>query len=117
MFKRSRTAIAAILLMLVNVAFAPGFAFARQTQKINLDLPSSATMDEERIRLVGSASSRLPLSFTSRPISVCRVSGKQLLLVAAGSCSVTASQKGNAKFSKATVTKIIDISRVTQERQ
>ena len=48
------------------------------------------------------ASSGLPVSFASTTPAVCTVSGSTLNIVAAGVCSITASQAGNASYLPAT---------------
>jgi uncharacterized protein (TIGR03437 family) len=48
------------------------------------------------------ASSGLPVSFSSSAAAVCTVSGNTVTIVGAGTCSITASQAGNANFSAAT---------------
>jgi hypothetical protein len=48
------------------------------------------------------ASSGLPVTFSSGTNSICTVSGNLVTLVAAGTCSITASQAGNANYSAAT---------------
>ncbi len=48
------------------------------------------------------ASSGLPVSFASTTSAVCTVSGNTVTIVAAGTCSITASQGGNAKYAAAT---------------
>jgi hypothetical protein len=47
------------------------------------------------------ASSGLPVSFTSGTPSVCAVSGNTVTIVAMGACSITASQSGNASYAAA----------------
>lgn len=44
------------------------------------------------------SSSRLPLTFSSNPLSVCTVSGQTVTLVAAGTCTITAAQPGDANY-------------------
>jgi DNA-binding beta-propeller fold protein YncE len=52
--------------------------------------------------LIASASSGLPVSFSSLTPAVCVVSGSMAALLTAGSCSIEAMQPGNANFSSAT---------------
>ena len=54
------------------------------------------------ITLVATASSGLPVSFTSMTPGVCTVSGNTATLTAAGLCSIAADQPGNASFMVAT---------------
>jgi hypothetical protein len=48
------------------------------------------------------ASSGLPVSFTSTTIPVCKVSGSTVTILAAGTCSIAASQAGNSDYAAAT---------------
>jgi uncharacterized protein (TIGR03437 family) len=48
------------------------------------------------------ASSLLPVSFTSQTTSVCTVSGSTVTLVAVGTCTIQATQPGNATYAAAT---------------
>ncbi len=54
------------------------------------------------LALVASASSGLTVSFASTTSSVCTVSGATATFVAAGTCSVQATQAGNATYAAAT---------------
>jgi sugar lactone lactonase YvrE len=48
------------------------------------------------------ASSGLPVSFSSQTVSVCTVSGSQVTLVALGTCTIQATQAGNNTYAAAT---------------
>ncbi len=54
------------------------------------------------LTLSATASSGLTVSFTSTTTSVCTVSGTTTTFIAAGTCSITASQAGNATYAAAT---------------
>ncbi len=47
------------------------------------------------------ASSGLPVTLTSSTLSICTVSGANVSLIAAGTCTITASQNGNASYAAA----------------
>lgn len=51
--------------------------------------------------LEASASSGLAVVFSAEPASVCTVAGRMLTTIALGSCTVSASQPGNAEFAAA----------------
>jgi fibronectin type III domain protein len=53
------------------------------------------------VRLSASASSGLPVSFAADTPAVCSVSGSQVTTIKAGSCTITASQGGNARYAPA----------------
>jgi mono/diheme cytochrome c family protein len=50
---------------------------------------------------VASASSALPVSYSSLTTSVCTISGTTVTMVAAGNCTIAANQAGNGNFSAA----------------
>jgi ABC-type Fe3+-hydroxamate transport system substrate-binding protein len=52
--------------------------------------------------LTATSTSGLPVTFSATTPTVCTVSGSALTLLAAGTCSVTASQVGNANTAAAT---------------
>ena len=53
------------------------------------------------LTLTATASSGLPISYTASPAGVCTVSGNSLSIIGAGTCTVAASQPGNALVSSA----------------
>jgi hypothetical protein len=67
------------------------------------------------VSLGATASSGLAVVYTSNSPSVCSVSGMQAILVAAGTCSITASQPGNSVYAAATP--VTQNFNVTQEAQ
>ena len=60
--------------------------------------PPPGTVAGSPVILVASATSRLPVSLHSDTRQVCTVSGRTLTALAAGMCTITASQGGNALF-------------------
>ena len=54
------------------------------------------------LTLAATANSGLPVSYTSTTPAVCTVSGSTATFLAAGTCSITASQAGNATYAAAT---------------
>jgi hypothetical protein len=60
------------------------------------------------------ASSGLPVSFTLATPAACSLSGSKVTILAAGSCSITASQPGNATYSAASVTQSFTVGLVPQ---
>jgi uncharacterized repeat protein (TIGR01451 family) len=54
------------------------------------------------VSITATASSGLPVNFTSNTLGICSVSGSTVTLVAPGSCSITARQPGNANYAAAT---------------
>jgi hypothetical protein len=54
------------------------------------------------VTLSGSASSGLPVSYASTTTSVCSVSGNTATMIAAGTCTIRATQAGNGQYAAAT---------------
>jgi hypothetical protein len=74
------------------------------SQTVNTTLP-----------LTASATSGLPVSFASSTPLVCTVSGTTATLVAAGTCSIVASQAGNANYAPAApVTQSFQVTKLAQ---
>ncbi len=94
-----------------NATYAPATTVTRSftvaaplpiAQAISFTAPGNQTLGTAPPALVASASSGLAVSFASNTASVCTVSGNTVTLVAVGTCSITASQAGNAGFAAAT---------------
>ena len=91
-----------------NIAAAPGVsrtftvsAAPLTAQTITFASPGNQTLGTVPPALVATASSGLPVTLTSTTTGICTVSGTSLALLAAGSCTVNASQAGNSAFSAA----------------
>ncbi|MDA8827956.1 thrombospondin type 3 repeat-containing protein [Luminiphilus sp.] len=69
----------------------------RGTQTITFDQPADLTLGNN-VDLTASASSGLAVSFTSSTGAVCTVAGNTVTSQSAGTCTITASQAGNANF-------------------
>ncbi|HET9079574.1 MAG TPA: hypothetical protein VFO01_03535 [Trebonia sp.] len=76
------------------------FPVARAAQTVTFTPPASATIDQP-VTLTATASSWLPVTYTSSTPDVCTVSGATLTPTAAGSCTIVASQPGNAQYAPA----------------
>ena len=70
-------------------------------QSITFGPLSSVTVGTAPFAIVATASSGLTVGFTSTTAGVCTVSGNIVTLVAAGLCSITASQPGNSTYAAA----------------
>lgn len=75
---------------------AGGSTSEGQLQVINFKYPGGATLLSGPVTLQATATSGLPVTFSSSTPSTCTVSGDQLTLVSAGECLVVASQSGGA---------------------
>jgi hypothetical protein len=71
-------------------------------QTITFAKPSNKKLGDPPFSLNATASSGLPVSFSSNSAGVCTVNGNTVTLVAIGTCSITATQNGNATFNPAT---------------
>jgi hypothetical protein len=68
------------------------------SQTLSFGPPSNVTLGIPPFTLSATATSGLAVSFASGTPAVCTVSGNTVTIVAAGSCSLTASQSGNANY-------------------
>ena len=85
-------------------------AATRQVQSVNIALSSQSinfpTLSDQAsgsspVTLSATASSGLAVTFNSQTPTTCKVTGAQLTLLAAGTCTVIASQAGNSSYAAA----------------
>lgn len=81
-------------------AVTQSFNVVKATQTISFGAPGQQTVGMQ-LSLAASASSGLAVSYASTTPAVCTVAGNLVTLLAAGSCSVVASQAGNAVYAPA----------------
>ena len=100
-----------------NATYAPAppvtltFQVNKNSQTINFTQPADHTFGDAPFNLTATSTSGLTVTFTSNSASVCTVSGVQVTIVAAGICSISADQAGNATFAPATtVTKTFNVN-------
>jgi sugar lactone lactonase YvrE len=74
----------------------------QQSQTITFGSLSNMALGSVPFTLSATASSGLPVSFASLTTSVCTVSGTTATLVAVGTCTIQATQAGNAAYAAAT---------------
>ena len=91
------TAAATAVTRSFSVSVAPLLA-----QTINFTSPGNQTLGSAPGPLVATATSGLTVVFASSTGTVCSVSGSTLALLAAGTCTVDASQAGNSTYGAAT---------------
>ncbi|MCU1326229.1 MAG: hypothetical protein JWN34_1599 [Bryobacterales bacterium] len=90
------------------------FSACQAPQSISFSPPTSVPYGAP-FTLSATASSGLPVDLVSNTPSVCLVGGSALTLVGLGSCSVTASQPGNASYLAATpVTQSVTVTQGPQ---
>jgi hypothetical protein len=74
---------------------------SKASQTITFGLLGNVTLGVAPFSISATASSGLAVSFTSTTTAVCTGSGSTVTVIAVGTCSITASQPGNASFSPA----------------
>ena len=77
------------------------FTVVAGTQTVSFVSPGNQTLGTAPAALMATASSGLPVTFSSNTSGVCTVTGNTLTLLAAGTCTVSAAQAGNANFAPA----------------
>jgi hypothetical protein len=89
-----------------NWAAAPpvnqSFTIGQETQSITFNGLSDQLVGAAPFAVNATASSSLTVSFNSQTPAVCGVSGNTVTLIAAGTCTVQATQAGNTNYSAAT---------------
>ncbi len=77
------------------------FTVSKASQTITFGSLASKPLGTTGVTVSASASSGLPVTFSSSTPTVCTVSGSSVTLVAVGTCTVVASQPGNAQYAAA----------------
>jgi 2',3'-cyclic-nucleotide 2'-phosphodiesterase (5'-nucleotidase family) len=86
------------------VTVTQSVSVGRMAQTINLPSLTPQTYGSGTITLAGSASSGLAVVYASQTPGVCSVSGSQITLLGAGTCTIVASQSGNGTYLPANAT-------------
>jgi large repetitive protein len=81
--------------------FLPSSGLIASTQTITFAVPSDQPFGTAPFALSATASSGLTVSFTSSTTGICTVAGATVTLVAAGTCTIQATQAGNAFYTAA----------------
>ena len=84
---------------------------ASQTITFN---PIPAQTAATTITLTASSSSGLPLTFASTTPTICTAEGDSAVLIAKGTCAITASQAGNTEYFPATAGQTFGVSHASQ---
>ena len=96
---------------LIFLTLLSGGTAAAATQTIAFDAIPGQILGISPFLVVAQASSGLPVSFASGSPTVCTNAGSLVMLLTAGTCSITASQAGNTNFNAATpVTRSFSVS-------
>jgi hypothetical protein len=78
------------------------FSVTPQSQTIAFAPLSNKAVNSPPFSVSATASSALPVAFASLTLSTCTASGATVTLVAQGTCTIRATQTGNALFAAAT---------------
>ena len=91
------------------------FNVTQANQTINFAAPANQVLSTPSFMLIATASSGLAVSFTSSTPGVCTVAGATVTLVATGTCTIQATQAGNATYAAATpVSRSFTVSKASQ---
>ncbi|MCU0494071.1 MAG: NHL repeat-containing protein, partial [Chloroflexaceae bacterium] len=88
--------------------------FDKSPQTITFDSLANKALGDAPFALNATASSGLPVTFTSTTPAVCTVSGSTVTLVAVGTCIISASQAGDPDFSAVSVSQSFTVARTPQ---
>ena len=91
------------------------FSVTQATQTITFGTLANRAYTPTAFNISATASSGLAVSFTSSTTAVCTVTGSSVKLVTVGTCTIQASQAGNANYSAATpVSRSFTVTQATQ---
>ena len=97
-----------------NYAAAPtveqNISVAAASQSLLFAQPSPQSLVHPQFRPAASASSGLPVSFSSQTPTVCTASGDVATMVAVGTCTLRATQSGNAMFAAVVVDRSFQVN-------
>ena len=77
------------------------FAVAKAAQTTTFGTLAGKTYGDAPFAVMATASSGLPVAFSSQTTGVCTVAGSTVTIVAAGTCTIRASQAGDANYNAA----------------
>src|SRR5438045_1276357 len=86
------------LLSILFISVSPVAQAAKQSQTITFGTLSNKTYGDAPFTVSATASSGLTVSFSSLTTSVCTVSSRTVTLVGGGTCTIRASQAGDAHY-------------------
>ncbi|MDE3009771.1 MAG: hypothetical protein KGI67_02680 [Pseudomonadota bacterium] len=81
---------------------ATGSTSTAAAQTINFSAPATSAAAGATVTLAATSTSGLPVAYSSTTTSVCTVSGDVVTAIAAGTCTIVATQAGNASYAAAT---------------
>ncbi len=91
------------------------FTVAKASQTITFGMPANTTVFGTPVSLSATASSGLAVTFSSLTTSICRVSGNLASGLTGGTCTIRASQAGNANYAAAAnVSQSLTVAKASQ---
>jgi hypothetical protein len=101
--------------VLPNATQSFSITIAGATQTISFSPPTNQTFGAQPLTINASASSGLAVGFISLSPAVCAVNGNTVTLLAAGTCTIRASQGGNTSYAAAPIVdQSVAVSRASQ---
>lgn len=113
-FQRTAIALSCATLVAACGGGGGGGASGAKAQSVDFGYPGARLMGTAPAPLVATASSGLAVTFTSNTPSNCTVSDGKLVPVAAGECSVTASQAGDGTYAPASSQQLFKVLKQAQ---
>src|SRR5689334_23038648 len=113
-FQATAIALACTTLLAACGGGGGGGASGARAQSIDFPYPGARYMGTAPAPLVATASSGLTVSFTSLTPSNCTVKDGNLVPVAPGECSVSATQAGDATFTSTTSQQLFKVLKQVQ---
>ncbi len=82
-------------------AVEQSFTIAKGNQTITFTAPTEKRLDQSPLTVTATATSGLPVSFNSKTTGVCTIVGETVTFHSAGTCTLEATQAGNANWNVA----------------
>jgi pSer/pThr/pTyr-binding forkhead associated (FHA) protein len=77
------------------------FTINKSNQSIIFNKPSDRTFGDPPFTISATTSANLPVTFSSQTATVCTVAAESVTIIAAGTCTIRATQPGNDRFAAA----------------
>jgi hypothetical protein len=114
-FQRSAIALSCATLVAACGGGGGGAASGARAQSVDFGYPGARLLGSAPAPLVATTSSGLAVTFSSNTPSNCTVSEGKLVPVAAGECSITATQAGDGTYAPASSQQLFKILKQSQE--
>jgi hypothetical protein len=100
--------------LLVACGGGGGGTAGGKAQSVDFQFPDARYLLTPAAPLVATASSGLPVTFTSNTPTTCTIDGNNLVTVAAGECSITATQAGDSTYMAVSSKQLFNVLKHTQ---